>query len=142
LSYDSVNTAYFENIAKQDPGSTQTRDFSQTIYRERQKRGRPLERQTVSVLLGNKVPGLSSMDHVAVVNKATYLIKNKKQDVREFVMLRKDNLAEKPEWDVYYFSPWLPIRSKPAPTRPAQGVAPVGTAAAGSTAVSGSAAKK
>ncbi|MHB9139752.1 MAG: hypothetical protein ACYC4Q_10160, partial [Victivallaceae bacterium] len=104
LSYDSVNTAYFENIARQDPGNLQNRGFSQIIYRERQKRGRPVERQTVSVLLGSKVPGLSAMDYVAVVNKTTYLIKNKKQDVKEYVMLRKDNLAEKPEWEVYYFS--------------------------------------
>jgi hypothetical protein len=132
FSYDSVNTAYFENIARQDPGSIQSRGFSQMIYRERQKRGRPVERQTVSVLLGSKVPGLSAMDHVAVVNKTTYLIKNKKQDFKEYVMLRKDHLAEKPEWDVYSFSPGAQIRKASAPASPASGVAPSGTAAPGS----------
>ena len=111
LNFDNASIGYFETMFKQ-ADEVQNKDLPQRIYTERQKRGRPVERQTVKVLLGDKIPGLSAFEHVVLISKATYNIKNKKQTAYEYVLLRKDNLAEKPEWYVYFFTPGQFVKEK------------------------------
>ena len=111
LNFDNASIGYFETMIRQ-ADDAQNKGVPQRIYNERQKRGRPVERQTVSVLLGDKIPGLSAFDHVVLINKATYNIKNKKQIADEYILLKKDNLAEKPEWYVYFFNPGQFVKDK------------------------------
>lgn len=111
LNFDNAGIGYFETMVRQSDEAV-NKDLPQRIYSERQKRGHPAERQTVKVMLGDKIPGLYAFDHIALVSKATYNIKNKKQIAYEYVLLRKDNLAEKPEWYVYFFSPGQFVKEK------------------------------
>ena len=111
LNFDNASIGYFETMIRQ-ADDAQNKGLPQRIYNERQKRGHPVERQTVSVLLGDKIPGLSAFDHIVLINKATYNIKNKKQVADEYVLLKKDNLAEKPEWYVYFFAPGQFVKDK------------------------------
>lgn len=111
LNFDNASIGYFETMFRQ-ADEVQNRDLPQRVYSDRQKRGHPVERQTVKVMLGDKIPGLSAFEHIALINKVTYNIKNKKQIAYEYVLLRKDNLAEKPEWYVYFFTPGQFVKEK------------------------------
>ena len=111
LNYDNASIDYFETMVKQ-ADEVQNNDLPKRVYNDRQKRGRPADRQVAKVLLGDKIPGLSAFEHIVFINKVTYNIKNKPQIAYEYVLLRKDNLAEKPEWYVYFYTPGQFVKEK------------------------------
>lgn len=111
LNFDSANIGYFETMVRQND-DVQNKGLPQRIYTERQKRGRPVEREFSRLLSGDKVPGMAAFDHAVLINKVTYKIKNKLQTAFEYVLLRKDNLAEKPEWYIYFFNPGPLVKDK------------------------------
>ena len=118
-AFDNGEWKYFEAICRREIGY-ERRGAGVPLAKFQQRFGKAVSRAPMyQVRFQRSLPGSVHLSLMRVTNRTGYRVKNVSYDCDETVFMVMDVTAERPDWQVYAFSPGQPKRITPLPkTKP------------------------
>ena len=102
-SYDARRFKYFNKVSINYSGYI-NKYSAKTLKSRRDKTGSATSRKHHKIIYRSEVPGITDLEQCTIINRVTYMIKNRKRQGQEFICLKKDNRLKNPQWLVYYYN--------------------------------------